>query len=368
MTTLPITEFLRASQGTATHASFSPFDKRTTYARMIDHSIPLTPFLKEYRHEEFSEFFGNKREKFIARHLPQVVDKLDPCLSNFQYAIEKITNVSKNNLVEPLNRYGIQHLVNIHFDPIETPLEGDLVVYYDSHDTPVHSGILRKAKTPNKPWTVESKWSAGFKVPYVIQHDLFLLPDYFGDTAKIYRWNHLKQPRPEAPTPSDRLLHVLKEGKFHFEQTEENLAIRQKIDDLWYPLDLARAFPEIHRTDIDFQGQCSMYALFEILPGYQANDAEGIDLYNNSKLLNQYFSPTRDPQPGDLAVYLKDRTRKHFGIYMAPDLIESKWGKGGVYRHPPFYVESSYGDTITFYRLKPGATFSRNSGDSLNIS
>ncbi len=50
---------------------------------------------------------------------------------------------------------------------------------------------------------------------------------------------------------------------------------------------------------------------------------------------------------------------QHYGIYVAPDLIESKWGLGAVYRHPPFYVDSDYGDTLIYYRLK--ADFTRES-------
>ena len=112
-----------------------------------------------------------------------------------------------------------------------------------------------------------------------------------------------------------------------------------------------------------FIGQCTAYALFKILPGYKKSGAHEFDLLGSrpSQIINQYFIQTRDPQPGDLAVYSNSQgERKHMGIYIALELIESKWGNGPVFRHPPFYVDPSYGNTITFYRLVPDAQFIPN--------
>ena len=153
-------------------------------------------------------------------------------------------------------------------------------------------------------------------------------------------------------------------GVFCFESSKENIAIREIIDDTLYPALLVQKLPEIQVTDIRFLGQCSMYALAEILPKYEpklAHESQICGRQKDSEFLGRYFTLVdREPMPGDLAVYSLNGARKHFGIYRAQGLIESKWGQGRVYRHPPFHVGREYGDTITFYRLNPGVEFEPN--------
>jgi hypothetical protein len=114
---------------------------------------------------------------------------------------------------------------------------------------------------------------------------------------------------------------------------------------------------------------CFGYALTKILPGYQVAEFHNEDLLGHSgksMLLDEYFTPVADPQPEDLVVYSLQRLegyehdfgRRHFGIYLGSNFVESKWGRGGgVFRHPLFYLPPVWADTATFYRLKPGAQF-----------
>lgn len=363
MTTLNITNYLDSLQGRPTRACFSSFDKRMTYARILDSKAPLYSFFKNFQEREFQCFWGSKTDDFVKRYFLSpnqpsrqglnLVEKLDSKLTNFEYAIGKICN---KELVDKLTKCGIQHVVNEHFDAVDVPWEGDLVVYYKKGD-PVHAGIFRKQPDPHNQGHVESTWCTGFENLYVFQHDFFHLPSHLGRKLKIFRFNPnvaVKENRAKG-----RSMSIQKKGQFHFDPSEANKGIRKKIDQMRDPKKLLELVPEIQRTDIIFLGRCHKYALTQILPQYEYKDMHQKDLFGtgNSKILSKYFTPTADPKTGDLAVYSDGDYRKHFGIYIAPDLIESKWGPGGVYRHPPFCVESSYGDIITYYRLNDDAQY-----------
>jgi hypothetical protein len=67
---------------------------------------------------------------------------------------------------------------------------------------------------------------------------------------------------------------------------------------------------------------------------------------------NGYYEH-REPQPGDLVVYRADNAVTHTAVvrYVSegqPVLLESKWGKLGVFLHPA--DKSPYGAEYTFYR------------------
>ncbi len=282
--------------------------------------------------------------------------------------LEKMTGLTLKTIQHQLQSYGIQYFVNRFFDCVLIPKDGDLVVYYDSYGKPVHSGIFRDSQ-PNwnspRGGTVESKWDDGFKAsPYTFQHDFFFLPQHYGNVAKIYRI--IEEARP-SPTP---IKHVEssgpmytqmsdRNGSFCYISNEANNNIRTIISSLGGN-DLTAKLPQIDCIDdIGFCGVCYEYALEKIFgENYPKlpSDLQEADLINsnNSEILNKYFTPAEHPQVGDLAVYSNSINggRVHFGVYVAEDLIESKWGKHGVYRHPPFYVDFRYGDTITYYRLK----------------
>jgi len=181
-----------------------------------------------------------------------------------------------------------------------------------------------------------------------------------GEELKIFRLtNKPKDCWPEKPDESTGPMHTQNQGKFQFIPTDANKTLREFIDRTQDPLALTKKLPEVQITDIWFVGRCHKYALTELLPGYIYQKEYDKDLFGtkNSVILDTYFTRISDPKPGDLTVYSDQNYRKHFGVYIAPDLVESKWGPGSVYRHPPFFVDSEYGNTITFYRLKPGAIF-----------
>ncbi|MBA3813099.1 MAG: hypothetical protein H0X26_01190 [Alphaproteobacteria bacterium] len=88
----------------------------------------------------------------------------------------------------------------------------------------------------------------------------------------------------------------------------------------------------------------------------------------NLHLFQTLFTQVQEPIEGDLAVYCSEQEDVaydengapygklvdkdyHYGIYCADGRIESKCGFGPTYRHLPFYVPSSYGEKIKFYRL-----------------
>lgn len=99
----------------------------------------------------------------------------------------------------------INHIVDEYFINVEEPEDGDLVVYnvsrgkiiYTPNGIPcsgtTHAGIYRKTK-PNwnspKGGSVESKWG-WLCNPYIFQHDVFFVPDFYGDEVKFYRLKKL---------------------------------------------------------------------------------------------------------------------------------------------------------------------------------
>ncbi len=298
-------------------------------------------------------------------------------LSSHQYALERtgkpleeICGLPIIKIQHQCKKYGIGYFVNRFFDGVEQPEEGDRVVYY-VHGKPFHSGIFQSNK-PNgnstRIGTVESKWGQGdFPTPFAFLHDIFFLPPHCGDVAKFYRLKKAAEPFQALPKHEEAHgpMHILTADKtFRYVSNKANdkiLAILRK-----YPLEPLRVIAELPQIacldEIDFSGTCHTYALDKIF-GAELDklpqDITDADLFGNeeSKLLEKYFTPTVQPQAGDLAVYsnASDSKRVHFGVYIADDLIESKWGLREVYRHPPFYVDKNYGDTITYYRLNPQA-------------
>lgn len=112
-------------------------------------------------------------------------------------------------------------------------------------------------------------------------------------------------------------------------------------------------YPQILRLPIKMMGVCFTYALYRLLKEYKMELWHEFDLISSkgSYFLETYFQKTETPNPQDLIVYYDNQgCRKHFGIYIEEDLVESKWGCGAVYRHPIFYVNRNYGDRVEFYR------------------
>lgn len=61
-----------------------------------------------------------------------------------------------------------------------------------------------------------------------------------------------------------------------------------------------------------------------------------------------------EAQERDLILYFgEDGGVKHAGLNLGNGRVESKWGKGGLFRHGIFEVPASYGDTVKFFRRVP---------------
>jgi len=128
-------------------------------------------------------------------------------LNCFAYAIGTFGNnlekLSEKNMRELQASviYTIDHIVDRYFTNVAIPEEGDLAVYsvspgeyaFTPSGRPVsgttHAGVYRNSQHNwNSPsgGTIESKWGPLLN-PYVFQHDIFFLPDFYGNQVKFYR-------------------------------------------------------------------------------------------------------------------------------------------------------------------------------------
>ena len=55
-------------------------------------------------------------------------------------------------------------------------------------------------------------------------------------------------------------------------------------------------------------------------------------------------------EPNDLVVYYKGQQKVHVGRYIAPNLVESKWGLGPLFRHGLWDVPKSYGEALKYFK------------------
>jgi hypothetical protein len=286
--------------------------------------------------------------------------------------LETVANLPLQELLVQSSAYGINYIIHLYFENVDQPEDGDLVVYESSKTLDkwnididagksTHAGIYRKSKPNwNSPFggTIESKWS-WWSNPYVFQHDVFFVPDFIGDSAKFYR---LKKQAPLVSLKADpnkptSPMFAIEDSHFCFKRTEENAHIRQEIDNT-FGLMLSKKFPQIKKMEhIRFFGVCYHYAFGKILKTYSIPSNTPIQEEMKDYLLNKYFVVTTEPSEGDLAVYYQILGYPiHYGIYKEEGIIESKWGSGAVYQHPPFYVPNEYGDILVYYKIKPEFT------------
>ena len=55
-------------------------------------------------------------------------------------------------------------------------------------------------------------------------------------------------------------------------------------------------------------------------------------------------------EPKDLVVYYNGQEKMHVALYLAPNLVESKWGPGPLFRHGLWDVPESYGDKLRYFK------------------
>lgn len=286
---------------------------------------------------------------------------------NFQYAIEqlkneleKITNLSIEEICKQVGAYGIQFILDEYFENVEKVEDGDIAIYYDSKypNKPLHAGIYRDSR-PNwnspRGGTIESL-PRNYLQPYIFQHDMFFVPDEYGDLIKFFRVKKENQlfnfsiGLPIIPS------NCIKQSDdfFTFTKDIDSEEKRKKIDNSSLA-GLIKAFPDEHLTifeNMRFVGVCYDYAFGKILKTYYSP-------LINPGLVNTFiknnFTQIDQPVAGDLVVYYTQNPRYsvHWGIYCSDGRVESKWGEsfGGAIRHSPFFVPTIYGDEIAFFRL-----------------
>lgn len=277
-------------------------------------------------------------------------------LSTFGKQLEQISGLSMQEIQAQDWAYGIGSLIHQYFECTTRPEEGDLVVYPQGTST-THAGIYRNSQPNwNSPYggTVESKW--GISSSFVFQHDVFFVPDHYGDVVQFY---HLKN-QPDSLVASkegnfqpDSMSTLRDDLYFEFTKTDKNIKLREGIDKT-FGRSLVSKIPAIRLLEyIEFIGVCYDYAFGAIFKTYTRPDF--MPVLPGNDWIEKYFTVTTEPKKGDLVCYYKDYFLNHpvhYGIYDSPNLVESKWGQGPVFKHPPFYVGSLYGNFIRYYRLK----------------
>jgi hypothetical protein len=288
-------------------------------------------------------------------------------ISSHAYALNILRDQLQNLSGLPISQiqnqadyYSMDYIVSQYFECIKLPEDGDLVVYYDGIKI-MHSGIHRKSEPNwNSPLggTVESKW--GLFSSFVFQHDVFFIPNVYGNTAKFYR---VKKEKAEATIPpkENNNMSILSEDgvTFIFDNDERNNEIRREISSHSLGYSLFSKFPQIREIKhINFMGVCSDYAFGQVVGTYRAPPGVDSDRHTDmhKKIVEKYFTVTTCPTKGDLVVYYQLNSPVHWGVYHGENLVQSKWGKGSVYLHPPFYVDKRYGDRIRYYKINDGLT------------
>lgn len=121
-------------------------------------------------------------------------------LNCFQYALgtfgnklEMIAGKSMEQIQDSVSE-SIDAAVKLYFEPIsDEPEDGDLIIYENDSGNNVHAGIYRKTAPLERSahgGTIVSKWGGwGLGRPpctFVFQHDIFFVPEFYGNKAKFY--------------------------------------------------------------------------------------------------------------------------------------------------------------------------------------
>jgi hypothetical protein len=279
-------------------------------------------------------------------------------LGHFREQIERLEDVKierLQDLCDALGGAAPDYLAYNYFTEVEAPLQGDLVVYNGQKSLHQklggHVGIYQISPRES----VLSKWT--FVSKKVFQHDFFAGPSTFGNKARFYRIREAIKPLvlPPQLDLASPLYTIDETGAFTYIGKAKHISVRKLLNR--EPFDAVKA---IHTSVIclkhlnKFEGKCAEYALRVALASISSSPlprapAAAFDF------IQDHFIPTNAPCNGDLVVYLDEEIGAvfHFGIYRAPNCIESKWGNDGVYQGPPFDVPFMYGNKIKCYKLNP---------------
>lgn len=314
--------------------------------------------------------------------IPQESDEY--LLRQLQVPLERTMDKSFPEILDLLRGYGISYLLYYYFDPVEMPDDGNIVIYTNTFGVITHMGIFRTPLpkgTSSDGETVESYWPsrmARAPNPHVFQHDPFFLPALLGTKAFFYslRPSPRKGVIPSALSllsqPLDPELVDRVWGHHAFPIWHEPAKIwtlphyygvhmkRKQNIDVYEGKDLEQKISSIkYLTHLRTFGVCYHHAMcllcnISLLPMYLEDRP-----YSTPVFLDRFTNVVRIPQRGDLVTYFSPQRQDyllHYGIYVGNGIVESKWGAGGVYQHPIFFVPHIYGDGVQFRRLKNGYT------------
>lgn len=332
------------------HYSFTPLHIRKAYKETRDFGWTPHP---SFQGGGFFLNLGKTDDDAISYVIKKLGDSL-----------KKSSGLDQQEIVQRITAYGVKYFLHHFCDSVDVPEEGDIVVYSNMEVPKL--GVFRESKPNwNSPQggTVESVWH---RCAY--QHDIFFVPSTYGNIAAFYRLKKAVKledlriqphdPKKTCSIPPSPLYRLEKDGSLSFQRTTSNMA-RRKIVDTHSGDVLSRRIPEIqYLSYIQFGWVCYAYAFSQLL-GVHSLDVTipyGWFEVGGEKILDAYFTQTEQPQQGDLVVYFNSDSIKHWGVYLSKGLVESKWGRGGVYQHHFFDAPSEYGDVVRCYRLKDGLT------------
>lgn len=380
----PVLEALRITESTPNSDPFlKSIKKEKESVRGVDGIEEGTKEFKTHRRNNFREQL-NKLTCFDGKEYQQKGDIYSQCgghfrtvktltkteidelsnsymyaISSFSVQLEALSGLSRMEILA-MNAYGLNYLLNLYFDVVITPREGDLVVYR-GEEYP-HAGICRQREQG----LVTESWWRYWSNPMVFEHDLFFLPERFGNIAKFYR---LKTTLPKDAfddlEAGPLLAKPREDGIFVFERTEGNAGIREFVTSAKMS-EIEQKYPRLFkvRSSIKFFGVCYGYAIGKVFGTYQEPSVVPYFECNpveTQTFFDKYFEVTAEPQKGDFVIYYQEDpvkspysqySWKHFGVYMGKNLVDSKWGAGPVAYHPVFFADNLDGDYVKFLRMK----------------
>ena len=149
-----------------------------------------------------------------------------------------------------------------------------------------------------------------------------------------------------------RLQNILTEEKGKLHETKiVQLATR-------YPRAFIEAMPQISQKNQIFN--CFMHVLNlvdRVEPNIYREDNKKWRFFIDSSFFRKLYGTDIESgisidqlEPNDLVVYYKGQQKMHVGRYIAPNLVESKWGIGPLFRHGLWDVPKSYGETLKYFK------------------
>lgn len=362
---LPI-EFLTAIKGKESRVRL--ITQEMTYMKSYeslaagDSNFARNTLWSDSRMQEMGAQYNAKEAGFFLSLTPNLSEKekkfgLSPAgyaIKHYGERIEHLSGYRIDQLQTQIKAYSICYIIYHYFESVNCPQEGDLVFYPTPRlDIDPLLGILKKNGN------VVSKYS--FDSLCVSEHALFFMPTFYGNQAVFYRLKqHPLAPEiylfPSLAEPRRTILYTIEQDYFTHDNTAHNKSLRAEIDK-HLQSDLIERFPHIDILwHIKFNGVCYDYAFGKFLNTYTIPSDLSMTALRHPRTLLKYFDVTLWPEAGDLCVYYRRNKPIHFGIYLAENLIESKWGQENVHRHPYFDVPSCYDSRLKFFKLKPGLT------------